>query len=89
MLKRSIFAGLVAAGEHPSPIPHADVTTTTIHKTLCGPRSGMILCKEELAADINRSVFAKAGWDRYAQIGSDDTGKGHADVFSVGVGYRF
>src|SRR5436190_23103799 len=51
------FAGLVAAGEHPSPVPHADVTTTTIHKTLCGPRSGMILCKEELAADINRSVF--------------------------------
>src|SRR5437016_1471793 len=39
--------------------------------------------------DINRAVFAKAGWDRYAQIGSDDTGKGHADVFSVGVGYRF
>jgi len=51
------FAGLVAAGEHPSPVPDADVVTTTIHKTLCGPRSGMILCKEELAADINRSVF--------------------------------
>jgi glycine hydroxymethyltransferase len=51
------FAGLVAAGEHPNPVPHADVTTTTIHKTLCGPRSGMILCKEELAADINRAVF--------------------------------
>src|SRR5256714_6836802 len=51
------FAGLVAAGEHPNPVPHADVTTTTIHKTLCGPRSGMILCREELAADINRSVF--------------------------------
>src|SRR3954447_8946273 len=51
------FAGLVAAGEHPSPVPYADVTTTTIHKTLCGPRSGMILCKEELAKDIDRSVF--------------------------------
>jgi glycine hydroxymethyltransferase len=51
------FAGLVAAGEHPSPIPHADVVTTTIHKTLGGPRSGMILCTEELAADINRAIF--------------------------------
>src|SRR5215217_5095462 len=51
------FAGLVAAGEHPNPVEHADVVTTTIHKTLCGPRSGMILCKEDLAADINRSVF--------------------------------
>jgi glycine hydroxymethyltransferase len=51
------FAGLVAAGEHPSPVPYADVVTTTIHKTLCGPRSGMILCREELAKDVNRSVF--------------------------------
>jgi glycine hydroxymethyltransferase len=51
------FAGLVAAGEHPNPVPHADVVTTTIHKTLCGPRSGMILCTEELAKDIDRSVF--------------------------------
>jgi glycine hydroxymethyltransferase len=51
------FAGLVAAGEHPNPVPHAQVVTTTIHKTLCGPRSGMILCTEELAADINRAVF--------------------------------
>ncbi|HEX2436012.1 MAG TPA: serine hydroxymethyltransferase [Solirubrobacterales bacterium] len=51
------FAGLVAAGEHPNPIGHADVVTTTIHKTLCGPRSGMILCREELAKDIDRSVF--------------------------------
>src|SRR6267378_1831501 len=39
--------------------------------------------------DFNRNVFARAGWDRYAQIGSDDTGKGHADVYSIGVGYRF
>jgi glycine hydroxymethyltransferase len=51
------FAGLVAAGEHPNPVPHAQVVTTTIHKTLCGPRSGMILCTEELAPDINRAVF--------------------------------
>jgi glycine hydroxymethyltransferase len=57
MVDMAHFAGLVAADEHPSPVPHADVVTTTIHKTLCGPRSGMILCKEELAADINRAVF--------------------------------
>jgi len=57
MVDMAHFAGLVAAGEHPSPVPHADVVTTTIHKTLCGPRSGMILCREELSADINRAVF--------------------------------
>src|SRR5688500_9806436 len=51
------FAGLVAAGEHPNPVEHADVVTTTIHKTLGGPRSGMILCGEELAKDVDRSVF--------------------------------
>jgi glycine hydroxymethyltransferase len=51
------FAGLVAAGEHPNPVEHADVVTTTIHKTLGGPRSGMILCREELAKDIDRAVF--------------------------------
>jgi opacity protein-like surface antigen len=39
--------------------------------------------------DLSRNVFARAGWDRYAQLGSDDTGKGHADVYSIGVGYRF
>jgi glycine hydroxymethyltransferase len=57
MVDMAHFAGLVAAGEHPNPVPHAHVTTTTIHKTLCGPRSGMILCDEELAPDVNRSVF--------------------------------
>jgi glycine hydroxymethyltransferase len=57
MVDMAHFAGLVAAGEHPNPVPYADVVTTTVHKTLCGPRSGMILCTEELAADINRSVF--------------------------------
>ncbi len=51
------FAGLVAGGAHPSPVPHADLVTTTTHKTLRGPRSGMILCKAELAAGIDRSVF--------------------------------
>jgi glycine hydroxymethyltransferase len=57
MVDMAHFAGLVAAGEHPNPVEHADVVTTTVHKTLCGPRSGIILCREELAADINRSVF--------------------------------
>ena len=51
------FAGLVAGGAHPSPVPHAQVVTTTTHKTLRGPRSGMILCTAELAAGIDRSVF--------------------------------
>ena len=57
MVDMAHFAGLVAAGEHPNPVEHADVVTTTIHKTLCGPRSGMILCREELAKDVNRSIF--------------------------------
>jgi glycine hydroxymethyltransferase len=51
------FAGLVAGGAHPSPVPHAHVVTTTTHKTLRGPRAGMILCGAELAAGIDRSVF--------------------------------
>jgi glycine hydroxymethyltransferase len=51
------FAGLVAGGAHPSPVPHAHIVTTTTHKTLRGPRSGMILCKAELAAAIDRCVF--------------------------------
>jgi glycine hydroxymethyltransferase len=51
------FAGLVAGGVHPSPVPHAHVVTTTTHKTLRGPRSGMILCKQEFAAGVDRSVF--------------------------------
>ena len=57
MVDMAHFAGLVAAGEHPNPVAHADVVTTTVHKTLCGPRSGIILCREELAKDIDRSVF--------------------------------
>jgi glycine hydroxymethyltransferase len=51
------FAGLVAAGLHPSPIPHADVVTTTIHKTIGGGRGGMILCREEYAKRIDSGVF--------------------------------
>lgn len=51
------FAGLVAGGAHPSPVPHAHVVTTTTHKTLRGPRSGLILCTQDLAAGIDRSVF--------------------------------
>jgi len=51
------FAGLVAAGVHPSPVPYADVVSSTVHKTLAGPRSGMILCKEELAKKIDSAVF--------------------------------
>jgi len=51
------FAGLVAAGIHPSPIPHCDVVTTTTHKTLRGPRGGMILCREAFAKALNSSVF--------------------------------
>src|SRR6187551_426419 len=51
------IAGLIAAGEHPSPVPHAEFVTSTTHKTLRGPRSGMILCREVFAKDLNRSVF--------------------------------
>jgi glycine hydroxymethyltransferase len=57
MIDMAHFAGLVAGGVHPSPVPHAHVTTTTTHKTLRGPRSGLILCQQEFAAGIDRSVF--------------------------------
>ncbi len=51
------IAGLVAGGVHPTPVPHAHITTTTTHKTLRGPRAGMILCKQELAAAVDKNVF--------------------------------
>src|SRR6478672_11890421 len=51
------IAGLVAVGLHPSPVPHCEFVTTTTHKTLRGPRGGLILCREEFAKDIDRSVF--------------------------------
>ena len=57
MVDMAHIAGLVAAGLHPSPVPYADVVTTTTHKTLRGPRGGMILCKEELAKQINKAIF--------------------------------
>lgn len=57
MVDMAHIAGLVAAGLHPSPVPYADVVTTTTHKTLRGPRGGMILCREELAKAINKAVF--------------------------------
>jgi glycine hydroxymethyltransferase len=51
------IAGLVAAGVHPSPVPHAEFVTTTTHKTLRGPRAGMVLCREQYAKDLDRAVF--------------------------------
>ena len=51
------IAGLVAAGQHPSPVPHSDFVTTTTHKTLRGPRGGMVLCKSQFAKDLDRVVF--------------------------------
>jgi glycine hydroxymethyltransferase len=57
MVDMAHFAGLVAAGIHPSPVPHADVVTSTVHKTLGGARGGLILCREEYAKQINSAVF--------------------------------
>jgi glycine hydroxymethyltransferase len=57
MVDMAHFAGLVAAGLHPSPVPYADVVTTTVHKTLGGARGGLILCREEYAKKINSAVF--------------------------------
>ena len=51
------FAGLVAAGLHPNPVEHCDVVTSTTHKTLAGPRAGLVLCREEHATAIDRAVF--------------------------------
>ncbi|SDN73352.1 serine hydroxymethyltransferase [Acetanaerobacterium elongatum] len=57
MVDMAHIAGLVAGGVHPSPVPYADVVTTTTHKTLRGPRGGMILCREELAKAIDKAIF--------------------------------
>jgi len=57
MVDMAHIAGLVAAGLHPSPVPYADIVTTTTHKTLRGPRGGLILCKEEYAKMINKAIF--------------------------------
>ncbi|TFD96998.1 serine hydroxymethyltransferase [Jeotgalibacillus sp. R-1-5s-1] len=57
MVDMAHIAGLVATGAHPSPVPHADFVTTTTHKTLRGPRGGMILCREEFAKKIDKSIF--------------------------------
>jgi glycine hydroxymethyltransferase len=57
MVDMAHIAGLVAAGLHPNPVPHADFVTTTTHKTLRGPRGGMILCKEEYAKAIDKAIF--------------------------------
>lgn len=57
MVDMAHIAGLVAAGVHPSPVPYAHVVTTTTHKTLRGPRGGMILCKEEFAKQIDKAIF--------------------------------
>lgn len=57
MVDMAHIAGLVAAGLHPSPVPYADVVTTTTHKTLRGPRGGLILCKEQYAKQIDKAVF--------------------------------
>ena len=57
MVDMAHIAGLVAAGEHPSPVPYAHVVTTTTHKTLRGPRGALILCKEELKKKIDSAVF--------------------------------
>ena len=57
MVDMAHIAGLVAAGEHPNPVPYADFVTTTTHKTLRGPRGGMILCKEQYAKAIDKAIF--------------------------------
>lgn len=57
MVDMAHIAGLVAAGVHPSPVPYADFVTTTTHKTLRGPRGGAILCKEQFAKDVDKSIF--------------------------------
>ena len=89
MVDMAHIAGLVAAGCHPNPVPHAEFVTTTTHKTLRGPRGGFILCRHELAKAIDSAVFPgiqigrvfrllgpcrKAGIDRWSFIDRIDPG---------------
>lgn len=64
MVDMAHFAGLVAGGEYPSPIPWADIVTTTTHKTLRGPRGGVIMCKEQYAKAIDKAVSQACRGDR-------------------------
>jgi glycine hydroxymethyltransferase len=57
MVDMAHIAGLVAGGAHPSPVPHSDIVTTTTHKTLRGPRAGMVLCRQELASAVDKITF--------------------------------
>ena len=57
MVDMAHIAGLVAAGEHPSPFPHADLVTTTTHKTLRGPRGGLVFCRADLGKQVDKTVF--------------------------------
>jgi len=57
MVDMAHIAGLIAAGVHPSPVPHAEFVTSTTHKTLRGPRAGMVLCRQQFAKDLDRTVF--------------------------------
>jgi glycine hydroxymethyltransferase len=84
MVDMAHFAGLVAAGEHPSPIPHAQLVTTTTHKTLRGPRGGMILCDEQFAKAVDKAVFP------YAQGGPlMHVIAGKAVAFKLALGEEF
>ena len=69
MVDMAHIAGLVAAGLHPSPIPYAHVTTTTTHKTLRGPRGGMILCSQEMQDkyNFNKAISRNPGWTSHAR----------------------
>src|SRR6478609_10102692 len=57
MVDMAHVAGLIAVGLHPNPVPHADFVTSTTHKTLRGPRAGLVLCREKFAKDLDRAVF--------------------------------
>jgi len=64
MVDMAHIAGLVAAGVHPSPVPHADFVTTTTHKTMRGPRGGLILAKQKWGKSLNSNIFQESKADR-------------------------